>query len=155
VLGLTDSIKLSNMHAFNSEGRITKYDGPEAILDEYIPVRRALYVKRKEHLIRTVTEKANALHEQAIFVRALCDGKLVVSRRPDEEVEKNMVGLGIRRERVGELLGMSIRSQTESKVAALESRVEEVERELAVIKKATIEELWLRDLAALEAALAK
>jgi DNA topoisomerase-2 len=154
MLGLTDSIKLSNMHAFNSEGRITKYDGPEAILDEYIPVRRALYVKRKEHLIKTLTEKANALHEQAIFVRALCDGKLVVSRRPDEEVEKNMVALGIRQERVSELLGMSIRSQTESKVAALEVKVKEAERELAAIKKATIEELWLHDLAALEKGLA-
>jgi len=154
VLGLTDSIKLSNMHAFNLEGRITKYDGPEAILDEYIPVRRALYIKRKEHLIKTLTEKANALHEQAIFVRALCDGKLLVSRRPDEEVEKNMVALGIRQERVNELLGMSIRSQTESKVAALESKVEEAERELALIKKVTIEELWLRDLAALEMGLA-
>jgi len=154
MLGLTDSIKLGNMHAFNSEGRITKYDGPEAILDEYIPVRRALYVKRKEHLIKTLTEKADALHEQAIFVRALCDGKLVVSRRPDEEVEKNIVALGIRQERVSELLGMSIRSQTESKVAALEDKVEEAERELAAIKKATIEELWLHDLTALEKGLA-
>jgi len=155
VLGLTDSIKLSNMHASNSEGRITKYDGPEAVLDEYIPVRRALYVKRKEHLIKTLTEMANALREQAVFVRALCDGKLVVSRRPDEEVEKNIVTLGIRRERVGELLGMSIRSQTESKVAALEAKLEETDRELAALKKATIEELWLRDLNALEAALQK
>ena len=155
VLGLTDSIKLSNMHAFNSEGRIAKYDGPEAILDDYIPVRRALYVKRREHRINTLTEMVDALHEQAIFVRALCDGKLIVSRRPDEEVEKNMVALGIRRERVSELLGMSIRSQTECKVLALETKVEEVERELSAIKKATIEELWLLDLAALEAALSK
>ena len=150
LLNLEDSLSLTNMHAFNARGLIVKYAGPDAVLDDFVPVRRALYVKRKDHLVGALTAQADWLHEQATFVRAVCDGKLVVARRPDAEVENDIVGLGIRQEKVNELLALSLRSLTASKVASLESKVEQVERELAAIKKATVEALWLADLDRLE-----
>jgi DNA topoisomerase-2 len=154
LLGLEDSKSLNNMHAFNADGLIVKYSGPDAFLDEFIPVRRALYVKRRAYLIDALTAKATWLHEQILFVRAVCDGKLVVSRREDAEVEKDIVGLGVRPEKVSDLLAMSVRSLTASKVAALEAKVEEAERELAAIKKASAEDLWMEDLDRLETAVA-
>lgn len=153
ILGLEDSITLTNMHAFNAKGQIAKYAGPEGILEEFVPVRRAMYVKRKAHMIEVLTEKADWLNEQTLFIRAICDGKLVVSRRPDATVEKDIVGLGVRPEKVGDLLGMPIRSQTESKLAALEAKCEEAERELALVKKTTPDEMWLNDLNVLEKAI--
>jgi DNA topoisomerase II len=154
LLGLEDNMSLGNMHAFNTDGLIVKYTDPDAFLDDFIPVRRALYVDRRAYLIDALTAKADWLNEQAIFVRAVCDGKLVVSRRGDAELEKDIVGLGIRQEKVGDLLAMSVRSLTASKVAALETKVEEAERELAAINKATVEDLWLVDLDRLETAVA-
>ncbi len=154
-LGLEDWVSLTNMHAFSAKGQITKYSGPEAVVEEFVPVRRAMYVRRKAHLIEALTEKANWLHEQTVFIRAICDGKLTVSRRPDEVVERDIVELGVRPEKVGDLLGMPIRSQTESRLAALGAKCEEAERELAAVKNTTPDEMWLSDLKVLEAEYAK
>jgi DNA topoisomerase-2 len=154
LLGLEDSMSLNNMHAFNTDGLIVKYSGPDAFLDDFIPVRRALYVKRRAYLIEALTSKADWLNEQILFVRAVCDDKLVIARRADAEVEKAIVGLGIRQEKVTDLLAMSVRSLTASKVAELEEKVEEAERELVKIKKASAEDLWMDDLDRLETAVA-
>ena len=51
--GLLDYFKIktkvttSNMMCFDFEGRIKKYDSPEAILEEWYPQRLAFYQKRK------------------------------------------------------------------------------------------------------------
>jgi hypothetical protein len=51
--GLIDYFKLrskvntSNMILFDQEGRIKKYDNPEAILEDFYPVRLGYYQKRK------------------------------------------------------------------------------------------------------------
>jgi len=47
VKSLTEKVKLTNMHAFNSKGQITKYDSLNAILKEFAEVRLALYETRR------------------------------------------------------------------------------------------------------------
>jgi len=47
VKSLTEKIKLTNMHAFNAKGQITKYDSMNAILKEFAEVRLALYETRR------------------------------------------------------------------------------------------------------------
>jgi DNA topoisomerase-2 len=54
VKSLTDRVKITNMHAFNSKGVITKYDSPNDILKEFAQVRLALYEKRRVHQIQTL-----------------------------------------------------------------------------------------------------
>jgi DNA topoisomerase-2 len=44
---LTKSVATSNMVAFDAEGRITKYAGPEDILKEFYTIRLKFYEKRK------------------------------------------------------------------------------------------------------------
>lgn len=57
VKSLTDKIKTTNMHAFNSTGVITKYDTLNAILNEFVYVRLALYESRRRHQIKTLKEE--------------------------------------------------------------------------------------------------
>ena len=153
MLKLEDDLSLTNMHAFNHEGRITKFNGPDDIIDAFIPVRLELYVKRKAHLIAMLTEQHTWLAEQAKFIRAVCDGKLKLARRNDEDVEKDIVNLGIRESKVSDLLAMPMRSQTEAKVKSLETKLKEAAEELEKIKAMSEKDLWRTDLDNLEAAL--
>ena len=54
VKSLTDKVKITNMHAFNSKGVITKYDSPNDILKEFANVRLELYEKRRVHQIQAL-----------------------------------------------------------------------------------------------------
>jgi DNA topoisomerase II len=50
-LKLEASLSTSNMHLFNAEGQITKYDSPLDVLQEYYPYRLDLYEKRRAALL--------------------------------------------------------------------------------------------------------
>ncbi len=52
VKSLSDKIKTTNMHAFNSKGVITKYNELNDILKEFADVRLALYETRRQHQIK-------------------------------------------------------------------------------------------------------
>jgi len=57
VKSLTDKVKTTNMHAFNSKGVITKYDSPNAILKEFANVRLALYETRRQHQLKALQDE--------------------------------------------------------------------------------------------------
>jgi DNA topoisomerase-2 len=44
---LTSKINTSNMICFDFDGKIKKYQSPEEIVEDFYPVRLALYQKRK------------------------------------------------------------------------------------------------------------
>ena len=54
VKSLTEKVKITNMHAFNATGQITKYDSPNAILKEYAAVRLRLYETRRVAQIKAL-----------------------------------------------------------------------------------------------------
>ena len=47
VFQLTSSLVTSNMVCFNSNNKLTKYDSPEDILNEFYDIRLNLYVERR------------------------------------------------------------------------------------------------------------
>jgi len=55
VKSITDKVKVTNMHAFNSKGRVVKYDTANEILKEYATVRLDLYETRRQGLISALT----------------------------------------------------------------------------------------------------
>ena len=57
VKSLTDRVKTTNMHAFNSKGIVTKYTSPNEILKEFAEVRLALYEKRRLHQIQALKSR--------------------------------------------------------------------------------------------------
>jgi DNA topoisomerase-2 len=54
IKSISDKVKTTNMHAFNSKGQITKYDSPNAILKEFAEVRLALYETRRQKQIADI-----------------------------------------------------------------------------------------------------
>lgn len=44
---LTSKINTNNMIGFDFDGRIRKYDSPEAIIEDFYPKRLAFYQRRK------------------------------------------------------------------------------------------------------------
>ena len=72
---LTEKIKLTNMHAFDSRGIIKKYDTPNDILKEFVSVRLDLYVKRITFMLETLRNKL-PYHENVVrFIKQQCEDK--------------------------------------------------------------------------------
>ena len=98
---LTTNINTSNMIAFDTNGKIHKYESPEEILGEFYPLRLQYYQKRKvcfafavmtcidnnqDHVSNELSNELDKLNNQARFVKMIVDKELVVSNRKKADI---------------------------------------------------------------------
>jgi DNA topoisomerase-2 len=57
---LVSKVSTSNMHCFNEQGVIQKYQNPEAIMEAFVPLRLAAYERRRQMLIRQARASSSA-----------------------------------------------------------------------------------------------
>ena len=61
LLKLYNTHSLSNMHLFNHEEKLKKYENVEEIINDFYDERYKLYEKRKQYLIKILSDKLNIL----------------------------------------------------------------------------------------------
>ncbi|KAI4333104.1 hypothetical protein L6164_017951 [Bauhinia variegata] len=78
---LTSTISTSNMHLFDQEGKIKKYDNPEQILEEFFPLRLEYYERRKKHKLDSLERHLLVLGNKVRFILGVVNGEIIVSNR--------------------------------------------------------------------------
>ncbi|XP_052620374.1 DNA topoisomerase 2 isoform X2 [Lactuca sativa] len=78
---LTTTLSTSNMHLFDANGVIKKYDTPEQILEDFFPLRLDYYERRKATLLRELGKISLTLENKVRFIKEVVEGTLVVSNR--------------------------------------------------------------------------
>ncbi|KAG6581568.1 DNA topoisomerase 2, partial [Cucurbita argyrosperma subsp. sororia] len=78
---LTTTVSTSNMHLFDANGVIKKYDTPEQILEEFFPLRLEFFEKRKRNLLENLETELLKLENKVRFILAVVNGEIIVSNR--------------------------------------------------------------------------
>ncbi|KAJ1280587.1 hypothetical protein BS78_04G244200 [Paspalum vaginatum] len=78
---LTTTIGTTNMHLFDSDGKIRKYDTPEQILEEFFNLRLEFYFKRKEALLENIKLDLKKLENKVRFIQCVVNNEIVVNNR--------------------------------------------------------------------------
>ncbi|XP_006647737.2 DNA topoisomerase 2 [Oryza brachyantha] len=78
---LTTTIGTTNMHLFDSNGKIRKYDTPEDILQEFFGLRLEFYEKRKRVLLENIELELKKLSNKVRFILAVVEGDIIVNNR--------------------------------------------------------------------------
>jgi len=89
LLRLEGPLSTSNMHAFNADGQLVKYETSEAILRDFYGVRRELYTKRKQHLEQHQAKEVLRLSNRIRFIQEVSFGslqKILKERIPKAEL---------------------------------------------------------------------
>ena len=73
LLKLTTRISTKNMYAFSCTGAISQYTDPRQIVAEFVGVRRALYVRRKQLEEALMTSRVLRLANQCRFLEMLAE----------------------------------------------------------------------------------
>ncbi|ETP43068.1 hypothetical protein F442_10060 [Phytophthora nicotianae P10297] len=82
-------LSTSNMHAFNADGQLVKYETSEDVLRDFYGVRRELYSKRKQHLEQRQTKEVLRLSNRIRFIQEVSSGslqKILKERIPKAEL---------------------------------------------------------------------
>lgn len=146
---LSYKLKLTNMHAFNSENVIQKYSTLFEILEEFCLVRIDLYKKRKTILLEKLKSKL-PYHENVVrFITQQCfDMPIPDLKRKTPEECFNLLKAQKFQEIDGYdyLLDLPIKSLTSTHAQKHRDEFEYLKKKITELEKKSPEELWLDDL---------
>jgi len=147
---LTEKIKLTNMHAFNSRGIIKKYDSPNAILNEFVGVRLELYAKRREYMLEALRGKL-PYHENVVrFIKQQCQPTPVPDLRRKTIEECDLLLADQSYDKINDsfdyLLDLPIKSLTLKHALKHEKDLEVLKKSIADMEAQTPRGMWLREL---------
>jgi DNA topoisomerase-2 len=153
---LVTTFKITNMHGFNAEGKIVKYETIGDIIEDYFEVRYEGYEVRKQSMIETLEAELVELSAKAKFIRARLAKTLIIEEKSDEEIVAAMkahklppVDIPSEPENIKAyeyLLKMRIDRVKASAVAELMEQVEKAQQDLDTLRATPETDLWLADL---------
>jgi DNA topoisomerase-2 len=152
VKSLTEKIKMTNMHAFNSDGLVTKYTSPNAILSEYAEVRLSLYETRRQKLIADL--KADLpYHEDVMrFIedQIADEPTLDFRRKPKAACEGELVAAKYRTvsDAYDYIFRLPVSAFTAEQVEAHATKLKNLRTEIARLESLEAADMWLYELSA-------
>ena len=152
LLKLTTTVKTSNIHMFNGQGKLTKYENTDELIRDYYGVRLAAYGVRKAHLLADMTKKTALLSSRAKYIEYTLTDKIDLRRKSAEAVVKTLADSGFE-PMDGDykyLVKMPMDSVTAENVERLRKERDDMMKELDVLTRTTPEHIWLHELEQLE-----
>ena len=150
VKSLTEKVRTTNMHAFNHEGVITKYDSLTSILCEFYNVRLELYDKRRLHQIKMLEEKLPYHKNVVRFIRDQIKDKPEVVLKKKTLKECDEILAGHMYEHVegsyDYIMRLPVSAFTAEKVAKHEKDMADMLAEIERLNKTNAGNMWLADL---------
>jgi DNA topoisomerase-2 len=168
---LTSTILLTNMHAFDRNGKIRKFGSPEEVVADHFDVRRAAYQTRKDALERKHAAEEMRSRNRSRFIASILAGDIELLGRQKNSSESDLVN-ELRRQGFadeaqiahvlsgaastqpvtgtaggfGYLVDLPIHSLTREKAQQLQARAQEATQRLEAERRRSADDLWLSDL---------
>ena len=86
LLKLTTTVSTSNMHLFNKDCKLKKYDNVINIIDDYYVVRMEIYSTRKNYLINEMNNILVKLTNKARFIQGVLDDVIDLRRKNSQDI---------------------------------------------------------------------
>ena len=150
--GLTTTKSTTNMYLFDEKQKLRKYDTVYDIIDKYFPVRYKTYELRKKYMIDTLEKQVKVISNKAKFIHEqIVEPPTLILRKKKKQVVIDMLkqkGYDVinNDEEYKYLRTMTIDSVEEENFEKLLKLKEEKQVELELIKKTTIEQMWIKEL---------
>ena len=145
----------TNMHLFNADDTLQKFDTVSDIIDAYYAVRLKLYQTRKDHMVNALEHELLMLSNKVKYIQENIDGTIDLRKKKREEVVNMLQTKGYTT--VGEdahyhyLTKMPMDSVTEENAAKLAKEHGDKTTTLNTIQSTTVNQMWLHELATLKA----
>jgi DNA topoisomerase-2 len=151
-LKLATTVSSSNMHMFNAECKLHKYESVAEIIDEFYGVRLSAYAKRKANQVKVMEQKLVKLSNRAKYIMGNLNDTIDLRRKSNEAVVKLLEEKGFDRidGEYNYLIKMPMDSVTKENVEAILKEKTETEEALEVLKSTSCETMWIRELANFE-----
>jgi DNA topoisomerase-2 len=150
LLKLYTTNSTSNMHLFDANDTLQKFDKVSNIIDSYYDVRLQLYQTRKNYMINALERELTLLNNKAKYIQENLDETIDLRKKKKEHVIEMLSKKGY--DVVDDdieykyLTKMPMDSVTEENIEKLLKDKCKKEEELETVKTKTIRKMWLEEL---------
>ena len=147
-LKLVSNISTRNMHLFDSNNNIKKYNTVIDILKDYTKVRFDYYQKRKEHSLKVMRNELNVLNQKVRFIKMVCNDELIVFKRKKEDIAQDLKKhkFPVMDKTYDYLLGMKLYFLTDESIKEYEKKQKDLEEGIICLNSKTVIDLWEKDI---------
>jgi len=140
----------TNMHLFDADDTLQKYEKVTDIIDAYYNLRLKLYQTRKDYLIESLERELLLLSNKARYIQENLDGTIDLRKKKKDEVVNMLKNKGYAiiddDANYQYLVKMPMDSVTEENVERLLKERGDKASELETVKTTTINKMWLNEL---------
>ena len=156
LLKLTSTVSTNNMHLFDYDDKLKKYDKIEDIIEDYFQKRIELYDERKKHMIMEIEKELIIMYNKAKYIQEVLKGSIDLRRKSKEVIDEMLEAKGY--DKLGTdvdykyLVRMPMDSVSQENVEKIMNELNKKEQELEIVRSTTIQQMWLNELNDLEKA---
>ena len=138
----------TNMHLFDENDTLQKYDKVTDIIDAYYNVRLKLYQTRKDFIINNLEKELVLLNNKVKYIKENIEGTIDLRKKKKNEVVEmlELKGYNVIEGDYQYLTKMPMDSVTEENINKLNKEYDLKENELNLIKNTSVKKLWLNEL---------
>jgi DNA topoisomerase-2 len=144
----------TNMHLFDANDKLKKYDRVQDIIDDYFVTRLDLYQKRKDYMVDSLSKELLVLSNKSRYIRELLEGTIDFRNKKKEAViqmlNEKKYSVMNDDEEFKYLTKLPMDSVTEENVERLNKEHADKVSELDYVKTTSTSEMWLKELDVLE-----
>ena len=160
-LTTTKNTALSNIHLYNHNNVIQKYNSIYQIFDEHYQIRYELYVKRKNYILENIKNELNILESKLRFITYVIEDKIIVYKSNKKDIiellkhynfplcdGKNILTNtdNFDTKYYNYLLSIQIHQFTTDKVKELSSGINQLKFKYDNLLNKSIEDIWIEEL---------
>jgi DNA topoisomerase-2 len=158
LLKLTTTVSTRNMHLFDAECKLHKYDTVEEIIDDFAKVRLATYSERKKAQIQAMESLLQKLSNRARYIQYILTDKIDLRRKTAQQISDLLETHGF--DKLAEdgnhsssykyLVKMPMDSVSQENVEKIMQEKAETEEQLRILKATSEQQMWLNEITLLE-----
>lgn len=150
LLKLYTTNSTTNMHLFDANDTLQKFDKVSDIIDSYYLVRLKLFQTRKDYMIESLERELRMLTNKAKYIKEILDETIDLRKKKKEQVVEMLKNKGYDviddDSNYHYLTKMPMDSVTEENIDKLNKEHGDKEVELESVNSTTINNMWLNEL---------
>ena len=148
ILKLSTTKTITNMHAFDANENLKKYEKAEDMIDEFYTKRIEIYHKRKNKQLEDGYMKLNKLSNKARYIKCLLEDEIDLRKKKNEEIVRILESMKFDKldDSYNYLIKMAMDSVSEENVEKIMKEQGDLADFLKILNSKTIESIWLEEL---------
>ena len=152
ILKLTTTISTTNMHLFDQNIKLHKYENVKEIIDAFYLIRLEFYEKRKTYLINELREKMTKLSNRAKYLQGNLSNEIDLRKKTNSQVNEllEMMNFDKINESFDYLIKLPMNSVTNENIEKIMRERDETQLVLNELTIKSVNDIWYEELCLLE-----